>query len=69
MLELTTSQTTILEQYDAYLAAKLGENELQSFSKPAGTPVVLNHNSIYTSFFKQYFSPPPPQSMLVSEFE
>ena len=34
----------------------------QSFSKPAGTPVVLNHNSIYTSFFKQYFSPPPPPS-------
>jgi hypothetical protein len=34
----------------------------QSFSKPAGTPVVLNHKSIYISFFKQYFSPPPPPS-------
>ena len=34
---------------------------LQSFSKPAGTPVVLNHNSIDTSFFKQYASPPPNQ--------
>ena len=29
----------------------------QSFSKPAGTPVVLNHNSIDTSFSKQYPSP------------
>ena len=31
----------------------------QSFSKPAATPVVLNHNSVDTSFFKQYASPPP----------
>jgi hypothetical protein len=41
---------------------------LQSFSKPAAwDTVVLNHNSIDTSFFKQYAS--PPQSMLVSELE
>ena len=31
----------------------------QSFSKLAGTPVVLNLNSIDTSFSKQYPSPPP----------
>ncbi len=34
----------------------------QSFSKSAGTPVVLNHNSIDTSFFKQYASPPAAPS-------
>ena len=34
--------------------------EIQSFSKVVGTPAVLNHNSIYTAFFTQYASPPPP---------
>ena len=41
---------------------KTGKFKVQSFSKVAGTPVVLYHNSIDTSFFKQYASPPPPPS-------
>ncbi len=37
-LHLTISQTTILEQYDAYLAAKLGENELRPATELTSPP-------------------------------
>ncbi len=36
--------------------------DLQSFPKPARTPVIFNHNSVDTSFFKQYASPSPSPS-------